>query len=181
MLTRCERDYRWFAGLCKELTLEETSEYYGFERFLVKSPGWIHADNETRQQIVLAAKRILEEGTEVAVAAQDADFNSVLGDGAAHAMFLLLAQDPAWLEARPDEWWDIWCWYMLRELHLNLGTEPRAPKVQLFQMLHSRVQETVQTSIRALVQHDCGLLLDNLLDLMATVPDPSFDNRAIVP
>ena len=52
------KDIRHFRDLCRELTLELTSTYYGrLERFLTRTPGWREADCQTRDRIVDVARR----------------------------------------------------------------------------------------------------------------------------
>ena len=51
------KDPQFFLNLCNELTLQEDSTHYGFERFLTKTPGWTAASSETQGRIVQAAKR----------------------------------------------------------------------------------------------------------------------------
>jgi hypothetical protein len=52
------KDPKFFHSVCRELTLEDDSKYYGFERFISKTPGWLKADEKTRERIVASRRAI---------------------------------------------------------------------------------------------------------------------------
>ena len=98
LLEECEnRDVATWCHLTRELSLEPTSTHYGssFEWDLMKLPGWLSADETTRERIVAAAERF--------VLSQPLDSSDWLGTGefsllvlsGYSALALLLKMKPA--------------------------------------------------------------------------------------
>lgn len=175
------KDWRYFAGLCRELTLGAESTHYDFQRFVTRTPGWKAADPKTCGRIVEAARRVLTSPTDAPEAYRDAPANSILtGDGYMEAAWLLLEQDADWLATRPSEWWGRWTWYFLREIHPLLSGEPEAEKGSFFRLLHSRAAESVRDEIASLVLAEgegVEMLMTGLLGLCEPVRDPALDAR----
>ena len=134
-------DVRCFPKLCQELTLEPTSTRYGFERFLMNTPGWRYADTGTRTRIVDVAKRYLS------VEGVTEEFSSKVSPGLIHggglkAMWLILARDPDWFKSRDESWWAGWCRYIL--------AEARDPKLQLVALLNEAATASVSVEVMRL-------------------------------
>ena len=174
----CEtKDPRFFLNLCQELTLQEDSTHYGFERFLTQSPGWKAADAPDRDRIVRAAKGLLTAGTDEPGRARTEPLNTIL-TGYMEAIWLVLDVDPNWIEALPDEWWRRWTWYILRELHPNMSGESSGPKEILMSLLHSRAPEAVRNALLELATttgQESHNLLTPLLETFHDTVDAALD------
>lgn len=173
------KDARFFFNLCRELTLEPTSTHYGFERFLTNSPGWGEADERTRERIVEAAKRLLLADIDDPESCRNEPLNSILL-GCMAAILIVLEKDPDWLAARGAEWWQRWCWYILRELHPAMHGEPEEPKHALITLLASEVPGSVRDELARLASSgatEAGHLLSSLLRLLDQCPDTVLDER----
>lgn len=175
------KDPRFFFNLCREMTLEPMSTHYGFERFLVRSPGWESAPESVRRRIVDAAKRFLMSETEAPEMCRKEPLNSILPGGMA-AIWLVLDVESEWLESRASEWWRLWCWYILRELHPHMHEEPEEPKSATVAMLHRCAPDAVRAELIRLASNDDGgsaSLLSSLLELAEPVLDAEL-NREMV-
>ncbi len=173
------KDPRYFLNLCQELTLEENSEHYGFSRLLAETPGWTAACEATRTRIVQAAKRLLVEPSDEPERADSRPLNSIL-PGYMPAILLVCAQDSAWVDDRPTEWWQTWAWYVLRELRPRMSGEPEEPKIGLLRCLHARVPEAVRANIVRLARSaepETHNLLTSLLDAHQEIDDDALDEQ----
>lgn len=172
----------FFRRLCNELLLRPSSTGYGFSEFhrvLTQTPGWEEADDVTRARIVEAAKQFLTADIDDPESCRDKPLNSILPDCMA-AMWLVLEMDPDWLAARGAEWWQRWCWYILRELHPAMHGEPEEPKHALLTLLASKVPESVRDELARLASSgatETGHLLSSLLHLMDQCLDSVLDER----
>jgi len=176
-LERIQADPRWFAPLVRCLALPDNEGDFGFERFVTKSPGWATADEPTKQQIAAAARRLLTECGEIATRCRSTKLNSILGDGGMPAIFLLMDQDRGWIEALDPQWWERWCWYVLRELHFHLHGEEDQPKQELLQLLFERARDGVRREIMRLARRKDGHhLLGEILSTLDGVPDDNLDD-----
>ena len=111
-LEECEnRDVATWCHLTRELSLEPTSTHYGssFEWDLMKLPGWLSADETTRERIVAAAERF--------VLSQPLDSSDWLGTGefsllvlsGYSALALLLKMKPAIINGLTADQIGKWC------------------------------------------------------------------------
>lgn len=128
------KDPRFFFNVCNELALDPTSTHYQYERFLARTPGWRDAETATRVRIVDAGKRLLTSDVDEPESCRERPLSS-RSPGCMAGLFLVQESDPEWLAARPWEWWERWCWYILRELCPWRHGEPEEPKAALFQRL----------------------------------------------
>lgn len=176
-----ERDVCYFRNLCRELTLEPTSTHYqSGERILTRTPGWSDASEKTRARIVKAAQAFLAKRGLASEASGWVSCNShhqdVLG-----AMWLVLELEPEWLNARPESWWESWCWYVLREIVPNLVGEPREPKQHLLRLFSENGPRAMCREVMALVcgEDDSGFdtLLPDLLPLLLDAPNGELDEE----
>lgn len=168
---------RLFFNLCRELTLEPANSRYRFERFLVRSPGWASASKPVRQRVVEAAKCFLMSETEAPAMCRDAPLESILPGGMA-AFWLLLDVEPTWLENRSREWWLLWCWYILREMHPRLHGEPQEQKFSALAMLHRFAPDAMRAEVIRLASADnvgATSLLSSLLELLEPIRDADLD------
>jgi hypothetical protein len=112
LLEECEnRDVATWCHLTCELSLEPTSTHYGssFEWDLMKLPGWLSADETTRERIVAAADRF--------VLSQSLDSSDWLGTGefsllvlsGYSALALLLKMKPAIIDGLTADQIGKWC------------------------------------------------------------------------
>jgi hypothetical protein len=181
-LERAEiNDPAYFFALCRELTLEEFSTHYGFERFVTRTPGWIAADDNLRQRIVTSAKRVLVAPTDDPEQIRSEALSSIKG-GHAHAVWLLLDQEPSWLESLGDAWWNRWAWYLVRELHPHLHGEPDGPKRDLLRVLYRHSASGVRAAAIELATgpaEGSANALSGLLDLLEDIPDEILDGQLI--
>ena len=172
------KDVRYFRGLCTALALEPNStRQNSTERFLTKMPGWLEVDEETRDRIVAVAKAYLS-GKEIASEAASGVAPNVHHVDVLGAMWLVLEVDAGWLRSRPEQWWNDWCWYILRELIPNLFGEPVEPKRQLLALLSRKSPTGLCREIAALARQSedghQGLLAD-LLPMLADEPHALLD------
>ncbi len=173
------KDPRFFLNVCRELTLDEESTHYGFSRFLMTTPGWTTGSETTRDRIVKAAKRFLVAPSNEPERAKTEPLNSIF-PGYMPAIWLVLAQDPDWIDGRPTEWWKTWAWYMLRELHPHMMGEPEEPKLELLRRLHSRAPDDMRESVVRLaksVESETRGLLTSLLGVLEEIEDPALDDQ----
>lgn len=179
-LSLCEtKSPRFFLNLTQELTLEEFSEHYGFQRFLTQSPGWIAASENTRSRIVEAAKRLLTARTGEPARAKSSALNTIL-PGYMPAMWLAMEIDRAWFDSLQIAWWKRWAWYIIRELHPHMMGEPDEPKAELLRELHQRVPGEVRRIIVKLAKSDdeeSRGLLKTLFDMFDQIEDSRLDAR----
>lgn len=179
-LNACERKSPLhFFGLARELTLTEDSTHYGFCRFVVDSPGWAEAAEDDRSRIVNAAKAFLTSNNDEADAALTLPLNRLLS-GHITATWLVMDQEPEWLESLPVDWWHRWSWYFLRELHPNMHGEPESgPKRKLIETLLQTVPDDVRQAVRTLAtasEPEGVSLLKSLLGFIEDYDDPILDN-----
>lgn len=177
-LEACEsKGWRYFAGLCKELTLHDESTHYSFTRELIETPGWIAASEDDRERIVAIAKQILLSDNEEIELAETLPLSSLLPTQAT-AMFLVMSQDVEWAEALPNEWWATRTWYFLRELYPHMHAESGEVKQRLFKLLIANAPDQVRQVIRRLVADkdpESKSLLSSLLYMFDHVPDSMLD------
>ncbi|HXD17175.1 MAG TPA: hypothetical protein VN654_09165 [Vicinamibacterales bacterium] len=182
VLDRAERDDpAFFFALARELTLEEFSTHYGSERFITRTPGWAAADTVTRQRVLDAAKRVLTASTDDPEKVRSEPLNTIKG-GHALAVWLLLDQDPAWLDTLGDAWWNRWAWYLVRELHPHLHGEPDEPKRDLLAVLFRHAPSGVRAAVVELATgsaEGAETALTSLLDLLESMPDSELDGGLI--
>jgi hypothetical protein len=179
-LELCETtDPRYFVSLCNQLTLENDSTGYGFERFVTKTPGWGAADAEMRARIVEVAKRLLETETEEPQRIRSEPLNSI-PLGYMNAVWLTMECDRGWLDGLPHAWWQRWTWYILRELRPHFENEPEERKTELLKMLQAHVNSEMMTSLEALAgatdMHSVQTL-KALLDELGSIDNPELDHR----
>ena len=126
-----------------------------------------------------AAKRVLMSPTDDPEKCRSTPLSSILLDYML-AVCLVMDQDSSWLESMASEWWDRWCWYILRELHPRLHGEPEVEKASLFRLLHFRASARVRSTIAELAAthvQESQSLLTGLLELFESVLDPELDGR----
>lgn len=161
-----QRDYQFFRNLCSELTLEEKSEHYGFNRVLTTTPGWAEADERTRLRIAQSAKRYVEGEIHKFDHCRSKPLNTIhLFDMA--AILLLFEVDPAYLHALPRSWWENWCWHILREVKFRMSGEPDSVKKSLLNKLVEHAPASVENEIIQLsqsVDEGSDQLLSNILE-----------------
>jgi hypothetical protein len=181
-LDRAEKDDpAFFFVLCRELTLEEFSTHYGFERFITRTPGWAASDTVTRQRIVDAAKRVLTAPTDDPERVRSEPLNTIKS-GHALAVAVVLDQDPTWLDTLGDAWWNRWAWYFVRELHPHLHGEPDEPKRDLLAVLYRHTPSGVRAAAVELATgsaEGAETTLSSLLDLLESFPDGELDRDFI--
>jgi hypothetical protein len=181
-LDRAEKDDpAFFFGLCGELTLEEFSTHYGHERFVTRTPGWAASDATVRRRIVAAAKRVLVAPTDKPEQARTDAFN-IIDVGHMAAVWLLLEQDPDWLEGLGAQWWHRWCSYLVRELRPSLSGEPDQPKRGLLQILYRHAPLAIRDAVVQLATSTAegsDYALSGVLDLLDAIPDEAID-RALI-
>jgi hypothetical protein len=173
------KDPRFFFNVCQELTLEEYSTHYGYARFLDRTPGWLAATSNARERIIASAERLLLADSDEPERTQSVPLTTTLS-GYMPALWLVVEYDRDWLEARPHEWWKRWCWYLLRELHINWGKEPNEPKYELLRMLHDRAPDDLAQSIHQLASDsdpESRFLLLSLLHALTPLDNPELDAR----
>ncbi len=173
------KDPRFFLNVCRELTLNEDSTHYGFSRLLMTTPGWASSSDQTRARIVEAAKRFLATPSDEPERAKTEPLNTIL-PGYMSAIWLVMAEDSAWMDARPIEWWKTWAWYILRELHPHMVDEPEEPKVDLLRRLHAHVPAAVRESLLRLaksVESESHGLLTSLLGAFEDIDDSALDDQ----
>lgn len=171
------KDPRFFINLCGELTLDEFSTTYGFDRFLFRTVGWNAADDAVRRRLVGAAKGLLSAEVTDDDLGDAAPFSSILV-GYMHAVWLILNQDPEWLKDRPAGWWERFSWHILRELHPNMHEEPEEPKRALLDMLYAHAPAVVRANIMRLAtstEQGSRSLLESLLRMIDPVRDAVLD------
>jgi hypothetical protein len=182
VLERAETDDpAYFFALCRELTLEEFSTHYGFERFVTRTSGWATADDSVRQRIVASAKRVLVAPTDDPEQIRSEALTSIKG-GHAHAVWLLLDQEPSSLETLGDAWWNRWAWYLVRELHPHLHGESDDPKRDLLRVLYRHTASGVRAAAIELATgpaEGSANALSGLLDLLEDTPDETLDRQLI--
>jgi hypothetical protein len=182
VLERAEiNDPAYFFALCRELTLEDFSTHYGFERFVTRTPGWIAADENLRQRIIASAKRVLVAPTDDPEQIRSEALSNIKG-GHAHAVWLLLDQERSWLESLGDAWWNRWAWYLVRELHPHLHGEPDEPKRDLLRVLYRHSASGVRAAAIELATgpaEGSANALSGLLDLLEDIPDEILDGQLI--
>lgn len=180
VLLNCEtKDPRFFANLCRELTLEEFSVQYRYERFLTRSPGWNAADQLTQSRILAAAKQYLVADLTDIDDVRTIPLSRIL-NGPMQAIWLLLECDRSFLEALAPTWWSKWAWYILRELHFNMADEEQEPKSSLIDLLCKKAANAVHAELEQLTQSDeerATQLLSELLDSLIDKLDEAFDSR----
>lgn len=163
------KDIEFFHHICQDMTLTETSTNFGFERFLVRSPGWAEADDNTKSRIVDVAKRFLDaDELDEPETCRERPLNDILG-GCMDAFWLILDRDLEWLRTCDRDYWRRWCWYILRGLWLNMHDVPEEPKRALFSMLHHEVPDTVRDEIIQIAtqnEEETNSLLANMLEFM---------------
>ena len=142
-----------FPNLCRQLTLEPTSDHYGTGRFLVSTPGWLEAEPGVRNRIVDAAKRYLSVETLARELSSTVAPNTFRPAGMA-ALWLVLERDPDWLAARSGAWWVDWCPYVLGESTLNMHGEPDDPKRKLVALLNEAAASSVRREVLRLSSHE---------------------------
>lgn len=177
-LVNCEtKDSRFFANLCQELTLEEYSTHYAFERFLTRSPVWSAADESTKARIISVAKQYLIADLDHVASARTTPLSRIL-HGPMQAMWLLLECDRVFLESLPPTWWSKWAWYILRELHFNMMDELEEPKSLLLKLLHSKAADAIHAEVERLAQsieERTTQLLSDILDALIDFDDVPLD------
>ena len=174
------KDPRFFLYLCNELTLEEDSTHYGFERLLTKTPGWTAASPETQCRIVESAKRLLTTESDELERGRSEPLNSILF-GYMQAIWLVMDRDPAWLDALPDSWWQRWTWYILRELRSDLMEAEQKPiAALLLRKVHDRATAELHAAVEELATRADFRpqdLLTPLLKLLGSIDDTVLDQR----
>jgi len=166
----------YFFNVCYELTLEEYSERYGDERFLVRTPGWQAADDVTRRRIVATARKLLATNSDEPESESGQPLNAVRM-GYMHAFWLALDQDPEWVEVLPQEWWDRWGPYLLRQLHAGMPKEPQDQVRATVQMIHRKAAAArnallaVARSVQEGAAHTCR----SLFEVFEVIPDAVLD------
>jgi hypothetical protein len=182
VLDRAEKDDpAFFLALCRELTLEEFSTHYGFERFITRTPGWATSDQAVRERIVDAAKRVLVAPTDDPEKVRSEPLNTIKG-GHSLAVWLLLDQEPAWLDTLGDVWWNRWAWYLVRELHPHLHGEPDEPKHELLRVIYRHAPSGLRAAVLELATgggEGSETALAGLLDLLDDIPDDRLDDELI--
>lgn len=171
------RDVEFFHSVCADLTLEPMSTRYGVERFLTKTPGWSHADDPTRSRIVESAKRLLLSEIDDPESRRAQPLSSV-AVGCMAAIWLILEMDPDWLHSRGVQWWERWCWYILRELHPGFDDEPKEAKQELLRLLYSAAPDVVEDEVVRVSQETSGeyvRLFADLLELLSGLPVTEFE------
>jgi len=178
LLKACEeKDVRHFVGLCREMTLDETSTHYSFSRSVKNTPGWSAASDDERKRIVAVAKRLLISNHDEAERSKTLPLSQMLV-GHITALWLVMDEDSAWVQSLPTDWWRIWTWYFLRELHLHMFGEANDNKKTLLEMLHAKVPDEVRDSVRSIVQSqdaETKSLLSGILEVLADIVDPALD------
>lgn len=171
------QDARFFLDLCRELTLEEYSFHYGFARFLTTTPGWMAADEGTRNRIINSAKRYLDAASDEPQSARNQPLTAIL-PGPMAAIWLVMECDPGWIDSLPEDWWRRWAWYILRELHPHLIGESEEPKQSLLRKLQERAPAEVRASLESLATSaGAGTrdLLQSLLGALDEIEDVELD------
>ena len=173
------RDSRFFLNLCDELTLNEDSTAYGFERFLIRTPGWARADIATRHRIVEAAKRLLMADTDEPERVRTMPLNSILY-GHMAALWLAMDCDPTWVNSLPEAFWQRWAWYIMREVRQGLHSEPTEPKTQLLRKVHEHASHEVRAAVEEFAtaaDTQVSNPLPGVLDLLQSIRDDDLDAR----
>jgi hypothetical protein len=151
-----------------------------FERFLTHTPGWSTLEGATRDSIVAAAKQLLtherEEPTHY-----ERSWTSIRV-GFMEAVWLVQEVDPAWLEAQPLSWWQLWGSYILQELHPNLSGESEEPKRDLLHRLHRAASDIVRETLVELggadgAEHTLNRLLNMVEDIADGILDQALTAR----
>lgn len=177
-LAECEKNTAHFVRLCRDMTLEEDSTHYGSPRVLQQTPGWATARAEDRKRIVAVAKLFLTSEHDEADRARTQPLGQLLV-GHIAATWLVMDEEPAWIDSLPISWWRKWAWYFLRELHPYMHDESRARKQELLEKLHRKAPEEVRTAVRDLAlskEADTKNLLTALLDVLGDIDDYSLDD-----
>lgn len=97
--------------LVRDMTLEESSTHYRdeFQPDLTKLPGWIAANVETRARIINAAKKYLQERTDLQPETWlGKDVFNRPAAGGFKALLLLMEFEPAFISQLPEERWATW-------------------------------------------------------------------------
>lgn len=173
------KDPNYFIFLCKQLTLKEDSTHYSFSRFLNSTPGWMAADSDTRGQIVEAARRLLVSDSDELERSKKEPLNQLL-PGHITALFLVMDQDPNWIDDLPPNWWKKWAWYLLREIHPNMSGEDDILKTAIIHKIHEYAPVEFRSIIVDLSTSSAPLsseLLTSLLDMIIPLDDPIIDSR----
>ncbi len=173
------KDARFFLNLCAELTLEEFSSHYGFNRILTTAPGWASANDATRDRIIDAAKRALTAPTDEPEKARGALLSSIL-PGYMSAIFLTAELDIGWLTSQSSQWWARWAWYIVRELRPHMYGETDDLKTRVVSELNRHAPESLRTAaidIAKMSDQESRPLLEATLQLLSGVPDSELDAR----
>lgn len=173
------KDPAFFRNLCQQLTLDENSTHYRFQRFLAKTPGWAASSPDTRRRIVESAKRFLTADSDEPERIRSEPLNSVLL-GHMQAIWLVMERELPWVEALLETWWHRWAWYILRELRPDMSDEPKEPKSALLGTLHERAAPEVRAGIEELATSTLSEsrdLLASLFEVLAPIEDPELDVR----
>ncbi|HYE63779.1 MAG TPA: hypothetical protein VD997_17440 [Phycisphaerales bacterium] len=172
LLRRAREDPMWFGTLARELALDESTGQWRFERVIDRTPGWAAAPSPVRAEIVDAAKRRLLDQREPPDAERDIELNSVLSDGAMEAIFLLQRVEREWLSGREKPWWQRWCWYILRELRMNLYGESEPEKQDILEMVVQHAGDCVRREIQRMAgRAGAESLLQSILEASKTIAD----------
>ena len=171
------KDVGYFPNLCRELTLEPRSTYYGSGRFLTDMPGWRDAVTSTRTRIVEVAKHYLSVET-IAETLSSKLSPNMTNVGGLEAMWLVLACDLDWLKSRSESWWNGWCRYILAESIPNMHGEPADPKLRLVALLNRRAPAGVcQEVLHLLSSNEHHQRLSDALRLLAYQPNTRLDEE----
>ncbi|MGD9789021.1 MAG: NACHT domain-containing NTPase [Phycisphaerales bacterium] len=178
IISKCESDGpQYFIHLCREMTLDNDRTEYIFSRFIKRSPGWTAASDEERDRIVSIAKALLESDHDEKDLARTLPLSQLL-IGHITAFWLVMDEDPTWIENLPTEWWRKWTWYFLRELHPNTHRESCSDKQPLLMMLRAKAPTDVRNELRRLAvssDTETKSLLSSLLEVFSDVVDPDLD------
>ncbi len=103
-------DFGWWPSLCYEMTLKADSIYDGdpFESSLTTLPGWLEADDLTRERILKAAKLYLSQGTPENQAWLGTNQLPCSAIGGYQALRLLLQEAPNLISTLSPEEWQKW-------------------------------------------------------------------------
>lgn len=169
-------------GVCRELTLEESSTHYGWNRRLSTTPGWQAADKDTRSRLVRAAYDFIARDVEMPAAADRAPLRTILLGGM-EAFWLLEDADRTQFEAIDRKSWQRWAWYVLRELHSNMSGENARAKLFVLQRLTEAAGPEAANSVAKLcIEQGDGNseLCTALLDIIANIESPDIEARLLL-
>ena len=170
-LARTSEDPRWWWVLVRDLTLKPGDTHYSadLERDVYKFPGWQNAPQDTKTQIIEAAKVFLHldvMGGEAWISDGQMDYGTIAGY---KALRLILVNDSAYVESLPLNVWQKWAPIILTYPNINTFTEEDyAPDKRLLELAYQKAPAICLEIISKDIDHDLkkhsGAFIINRLD-----------------